>query len=226
MSDTTAFAVTFTPQRSRLTTFFRWFMAIPLFIVGAVYGFVTMFTVFAAWVVVSITGRYPEGLYGWHSGVARWSASVNGYYMLLTDDYPSFAPTADGHAVQLGIPPALPKYSRAKAFFRLLLAIPPLVVNYALGIIAGLCAFLAWFAIVITGRQPEGLQNAIELGISYQSRLNAYMLLLTESWPSITTPDPAMIPAAPAAGPLPGPARPAAPVSEQARPEPPNPFGH
>ena len=90
MSNQPTFAVTFEPRRSRLTTFFRYFMAIPLFIVAVVYGFITMFTAFAAWVIVSITGRYPEGLYGWHAGLTRWSASVNGYVMLLTDDYPPF----------------------------------------------------------------------------------------------------------------------------------------
>lgn len=225
MSVQPTFTVQFESRRSRLTTFFRYLLTIPQFIVGAVYGFLVMFTAFAAWLIVSLTGRYPAGLYEWHANFARWSASVNGYLMLLTDDYPPIVPTGADHAVRLTIGPPQERYSRAKAFFRFLLLIPPLIINYALGIVASVCAFVAWFAIVITGRQPEGLQHAIELGVSYQARLTAYWLLLTESWPPVSGNDLPVLAAPPAGDALPS----AAPAAEQpavpARTDQPNPFG-
>lgn len=226
MSAQPTFSVQFESRRSRLTTFFRYLLAIPQMIVGAVFGFLVMFTAFAAWLTVSITGRYPSGLYDWHASFARWSASVNGYLMLLTDDYPPVVPTGADHAVRLAIGPPLESYSRAKAFFRFLLLIPPMIISYVLSFVAGVCAFIAWFVILIAGRQPEGLQHAIELGVSYQARLTAYSLLLTESWPPISGSDDAGLPAAPTGEPLPPPAQPAAgQPAHPARTDQPNPFG-
>ena len=70
--------------------------------------------------------------------------------------------------------------------FRLILAIPVLIIQYAMQIVAQVGAVLAWFAIVVLGRQPKGLQDMIALGMSYQQRATAYMALLTEDWPPFT----------------------------------------
>ena len=53
-------------------------------------------------------------------------------------------------------------------------------------IVAQLGAFIAWFAIVVLGRQPKGLQDMIALGTSYQQRAYAYLALVTEDWPPFT----------------------------------------
>jgi hypothetical protein len=66
---------------------------------------------------------------------------------------------------------------------------------------------MAWFVIVVLGRQPEGLQDLIKLGLSYQQRAYAYVLLLDEDWPPFNddhrqlSPGPAgpVLPAEPAA---------------------------
>ena len=50
-------------------------------------------------------------------------------------------------------------------------------------IVAQVGAFLAWFAIVVLGRQPKGLQDMIVLGLSYQQRATSYFALLTEDSP-------------------------------------------
>jgi hypothetical protein len=41
----------------------------------------------------------------------------------------------------------------------------------------------SWFVIVITGRQPQGLQNAIVFCITYSIRAYALMYLITETYP-------------------------------------------
>ena len=82
-----------------------------------------------------------------------------------------------------------------------------------LGLAAGIWAAtrgvgrIAWFAIVFTGKQPKGLQDAIELGTAYGARGGAYFFLLTEDWPPFSIKDdttPAS-PAEPAAAPPPPP---------------------
>jgi hypothetical protein len=44
---------------------------------------------FIAW--IALFGSVPEGLHGFLAGYARWSARVNGYMLLLCDEYPPFS---------------------------------------------------------------------------------------------------------------------------------------
>jgi hypothetical protein len=57
--------------RNRLTTFLRYIVAIPWFIVAGIYGFVASIAVFIAWFALVFTGRYPEGLYDFVAGYVR-----------------------------------------------------------------------------------------------------------------------------------------------------------
>ena len=47
--------------------------------------------------------------------------------------------------------------NRLTTFFRLILMIPVAIVLYVFGIVASIAIVIAWFAIVITGRYPQGL---------------------------------------------------------------------
>ena len=78
-----------------------------------------------------------------------------------------------------------------------------LIIQYAMQIVAQVGALIAWFAIVVLGRQPKGLQDMIVLGMSYQQRATAYFALLTEDWPPFTDDaDSHTVEAAPAFGAL------------------------
>jgi hypothetical protein len=77
----------------------------------------------------------------------------------------------------------LAHYSRLKVLFRSIYSILAYVIRYALSIVLGFVAFLSWVAIVITGRQPESLQNAIKFCVAYTIRADALMFLVTETYP-------------------------------------------
>lgn len=185
--------VTFTAEwvepRSRLTTFFRWLLVIPHFIVVALWGIAAFFAIVAAWFALVITGRWPQGLYDFVAGFLRYATFVNGYAYLLTDRFPPFSGDDPTYPVQLGIGPPKEQYNRLSAAFRLILYIPVYIISYALSLVASLGVFLAWFAIVILGRQVRPLQEMIVLGISYQQRAMAYGALISEQWPPFTSPD-------------------------------------
>jgi Domain of unknown function (DUF4389) len=188
--DQPVYDVDFVEKRSRLSTFFRYFLAIPHFIVLAVWGFVAYIAVFVAWFAIVFTGRYPAGIYAFVYGFTRYSAAVSAYFYLLTDAYPPFGPDVAGYPAQLKFPPEpLPEYDRLKTLFRIILVIPPAIIAYAMSIVAGIGAFLAWVLIVVTGKQNQGLQDFTLLGLSYQARLLPYYTLMTESWPSFTNPE-------------------------------------
>jgi hypothetical protein len=189
MTDQPIFEAQYVEKRSRLTTFFRYLLAIPHLIVVSFWGFAAFLAVIVAWFAIVFTGRYPQGIYDFVAGFLRYSAAVSGYYLLLTDKYPPFSGDTDSYPTHLRLPPAKAEYDRLKTLFRIILAIPPAIISYAMGIIANLGAFIAWFVIVIIGKQPKGLQDMIVLGLSYQERAYAYLLLLTEDWPPFTDPD-------------------------------------
>jgi hypothetical protein len=186
MAHQVTFEADYVEQRSRLTTFFRLLLAIPHIIVVAFYGFAAGIVVFVAWFVLLFTGRWPRGMYDFVAGFLRYATAVHGYVYLLADPYPPFGPDVDDYPVRLNVPPPKDQYSRLKVLFRIFLAIPPYLISYAMNIVAEIGAFLAWFAIVVLGRQPKGLQDMIALGLSYQQRAYAYMALITEDWPSFT----------------------------------------
>jgi hypothetical protein len=84
--------------------------------------------------------------------------------------------------------------ARWRPFVHWLLVIPHLLVLSVLEMVAGVCAFIAWFAIVFTGRMPEGLGGIVAMFIRYQTRANSYALFLREPYPPFafetTGPDP------------------------------------
>jgi hypothetical protein len=217
MTDQAVFEAQYVEKHSRLTTFFRYFLAIPHFIVLAVWGFFAYFAVIIAWFAIVITGHYPKALYDFVHSLTRYAAAVSGYYNLLTDEYPPFSGDTGNYPVQLILPPPPAEYNRIKTLFRIILIIPPAIIAYAMSVVSGIGAFLAWIVIVITGKQPKGLQDMIVLGLSYQMRFIPYYALLTEDWPSFANPEGGAIGSSPGGSGLPpAPATTPAPAAPEA----------
>ncbi len=184
MSYPVTFEANYVERRSRLTTFFRLIMVIPVAIVLYVFAIVAWFAVLFAWFAIVITGRYPEGLYKFVADFTRFLARVTAYAVLLTDAYPPFSGSDDpAYPVRMQFAGPLEHYSRLKTFFRLILAIPILVLRYVINLLLEVGAFAAWFVILITGKMPRGLFDLMVLANSYTARSDAYMYLLTETYP-------------------------------------------
>ena len=80
-----------------------------------------------------------------------------------------------------------------------LLAIPHFIILYVLSIVAEIVAIIAWFAILFTGKLPEGLANLVCLYIRYNNRTTAYAGFLREEYPPFAfetvAPEPGTYPA-------------------------------
>jgi hypothetical protein len=183
--------------RNRLTSFFRYFVDIPWVIVAFLYSIGANIAAFIAWFAIVFTGRYPEGLYNFNAGFLRMSTRVNGFSYLLTDDYPPFGgEEAPQYPIRVGVPPPLDNYNRMKTLFRLIVGIPVMLLAFVQGLILGVCALIAWFAIVFTGRLSEGLFNPMRSASAYLTRAGAYFLLMTEDYPPFSLEEGAPAPAA------------------------------
>lgn len=207
MSYPVTFEVDYVERRNRLTAFFRLLLAIPVAFVLYVFGIVASFAIVIAWFAIVITGRYPKGLYDFVADFNRFVARVTAYALLLTDAYPPFSGSDDAsYPVRMHFAGPLEQYSRLKTFFRIILAIPILILRYAINLLLEIGAIAAWFVILVTGKMPRGLFDLMVLASSYTARSDAYWFLLTETYPpfqdettrSAGTPGPTM-PEAPSA---------------------------
>ena len=183
MSYPVTFEADYVERRNRLTAFFRLILAIPLFVVLWLYEIAALVVVILAWFAIVITGRFPDSLYGFLAGFIRFLTRVTAYTSLLSDPYPPFGGGPDaGYPVRMDFTP-LPSYSRLKTGFRFILAIPVAVLRYVIGLLLQIGAIAAWFVILVTGGLPRGLFDVMVLANSYTARSDAYLFLLTETYP-------------------------------------------
>jgi Domain of unknown function (DUF4389) len=73
--------------------------------------------------------------------------------------------------------------NRLTVLVRIILAIPHLVVLYALSIAAQVVLIICWFAALFLGRLPEGLGDFLAGYLRWVARVQAYLLLLTDRYP-------------------------------------------
>ena len=76
---------------SRVLPLVKWLFAIPLYIVGLIYVAIALVLTFAAWIITSATGNYPESVANFVLGTIEFWNRIYGYAVILvTDDYPPF----------------------------------------------------------------------------------------------------------------------------------------
>jgi hypothetical protein len=94
----------------------------------------------------------------------------------------SAAAHVEPHPIRIGSSGDLQR-NRLTVFFRLLLAIPHLVVLALWGIVAILLTVAAWVVGVVTGRVPDGLHGFLSSFLRYATRVTAYIALLADPFP-------------------------------------------
>jgi hypothetical protein len=150
---------------------------------GGALGVVAALCAIIAWFAIVFNGRYPEGLEKLARFYLRWRVRAVSYVALLRDEYPPFG---DGeYPVELDFEPlpADAKRDRLTVAFRLVLAIPHLLIVWVLGVAWALSTLIAWFAILFTGRYPEGLYGFAVGVLRWNTRVEAYLLLLHDEYP-------------------------------------------
>lgn len=76
---------------NRFLPLVKWFLAIPLYLVGLVYTLYGLIMLIAAWFATVFTGRMPQVAAEVLFGVTRYWNRVYGYaFVLVTDEYPPF----------------------------------------------------------------------------------------------------------------------------------------
>jgi hypothetical protein len=79
-------------QLSRAMPLVKWFLAIPLYVMGLIYLVYGLFLTTIAWFSILFSGKYPVWCADAMVGILAFFNRVYGYaFILVTDEYPSFS---------------------------------------------------------------------------------------------------------------------------------------
>jgi hypothetical protein len=170
-------------QRTRLTVFFRLILAIPHVLWVTLWGVIAILAAIVNWFATLFTGRSPDGLHTFLATFLRYATHVRAYALLVADPFPGFSGAQGSYPIDLEVDPPQPQ-SRLTVFFRVILAIPALFVTNILSNLSQLLAVFSWFIALVTGRVPEGLRNFAVLAMRFETQTYAYLMLLTDRYPS------------------------------------------
>ena len=175
-------------ELNRMTTFFRFFMAIPILILlEAVAGASSDERVaygaggilfFAPLLMIVFRQKYPRWWFDWNVNLARFGYRVGAYVLLLRDEFPS---TDEEQSVHLEVP--YPDVENDLGQFlplvKWFLAIPHYIVLAVLWVVLVFAVIAAWFAILFTGRYPRGIFTFVVGVLRWSLRVEAYAIMLT-----------------------------------------------
>ncbi len=170
-------------RRRRLTVLLRLVLYVPQAIVLGIWSFIAAPAVAVAWLALLIEGRLPTWLHNFIAAYVRYTGQVTAWFFLLSGRYPDPLHT-ETHPFAIDIPER-PRQPRLITLFRLVLAIPPLLLATALRVVYTLAAVPAWFVALARGRTTAGLQELGLFCLRYELETLAYALLLTARYPRL-----------------------------------------
>jgi hypothetical protein len=185
---------------NRLTTAFRLIIAIPILIVaGTVGGHESTYEAgrqgwtiaggtagllfLAPLLMILFRQKYPRWWFDWNFELLNFSNRIVAYLALMDDRYPS---TDERQAVALDFryPDAKEELNRWLPLVKWLLAIPHYILLVFLWVAALVAVVVAWFAILFTGRYPQGLFDFVLGVMRWTNRVVGYaFILVTDQYP-------------------------------------------
>jgi hypothetical protein len=170
-------------RRTRLAVLFRAALFVPPAVVIAIWSAVTAVALVPAWAVLLVRGRPSERLHHFFAAFVRYVGQAAAWFHLLSERYPN-PWRAREHPFAIRVPEPSPQ-PRSITLFRIVLAIPALVLASAVSVVLALSAVAAWFAGIALGRTTTGLQELGTFCLRYELETVAYVLLLTSRYPRL-----------------------------------------
>jgi hypothetical protein len=179
-------------NRDKKTVFWRGVLVVPPVIFISAFtemsnwGWTSGFLLLPTLLAIVFTGKYPSYVLNFNHALLELQTRVTAYVLLLTDDYPSIErnpkiaillPDVDGGK----------KLGRILQIFKVIFAIPLVIVGliYAAG--AMFVTFIAWINTWSTGTYPRWALDYILGTIAFWNRLYGYaILLVTDEYPRFT----------------------------------------
>jgi hypothetical protein len=169
-------------RRPRLLVLFRFPLVVPHLVWLTLWLPFVLLAALAAWLVALVVGRVPQALHRFIAAFVRTWTHVLAFLTVVGRQFPGFVGREGGYPVDLTIAPPAPQ-GRLGVAFRLLLAVPALLLSAAYGWVALVVGVLGWFAALATVGMPAGLRDLGAVALRYQAQTSAYALLLTSRYP-------------------------------------------
>jgi hypothetical protein len=186
----------------------NWFLAIPHYLILYALRILRQVLTIIAFFTILFTRKIPESIFNMIVMTRRYGWRVSSYVLWMRESYPPFSFTAS--AQDDGVDPAwlsidyAPELNRWLVLVKWwLLAIPHYIVLMFLSIGAIVVALIAFFAVLFTGKYPQGMRSFL-IGVSRWSlRVYTYAGLLRDEYPpfSLENGAPSVTPAAAGGGP-------------------------
>jgi Domain of unknown function (DUF4389) len=168
----------------------HWLLVIPYAIVVALLGYALGLVAFIAFFTVLFTKRIPDGMFRFMAMCLRVSWRSFSYQVWLREPYPAFEftsvseePGGDPATLSIDEPGEL---NRWLPLVKWLLAIPHYVALFFLAIGAFFVVIIGFFAVLFTGKWPEGLRDYLVGVARWAHRVVAYTYFMTDEYPPFT----------------------------------------
>jgi Domain of unknown function (DUF4389) len=170
-------------RRRRLIVFLRALLFVPHYIVLSIWGLLIVPVLAVSWIVALFSGRVPRGFHRFLAAHLRYQGQAYAWLALLSATYPDPLHTRE-HPFGIETPDAR-RQPRLVTLFRLVLALPALVLASVFGVVLTGVAVAAWFVGLVVGRTTAGLQELGTFCLRYQLETHAYVALVTSAYPRL-----------------------------------------
>jgi hypothetical protein len=170
-------------RRRRLIVLLRGLLFVPHYIVLSIWSLLVVPVLAVSWLAALIAGRVPGSFHRFLAAHVRYQGQAYAWLALLSATYPDPLHTRE-HPFVIETRDA-PKQPRLVTLFRLVLALPALVLASVFGVVLSAVAVAAWFVALILGRTTAGLQELGTFCLRYQVETYAYVELVTSAYPRL-----------------------------------------
>jgi Domain of unknown function (DUF4389) len=170
-------------RRRRLVVLFRALLFVPHYIVLSIWSLLVVPVLVVSWVVALGAGRVPGAFHRFLAAHLRYQGQAFAWLALLSATYPDPLHTRE-HPFVIETPEPR-KQRRLVTLFRLVLALPALVLAGVFGVVLSGVGVAAWFVAVSLGRTTAGLQELGTFCLRYQVETHAYVGLVTSAYPRL-----------------------------------------
>ncbi len=166
----------------------QWLLAIPQMMVASALRSLRQVLTLISLFTVLFTEQIPRPLFDMIATTYRYEWRSLSYALFMHEDYPPFdfqpAAADDGVEPHTTLSIAYPEHlNRWKPLYKWFLAIPHYVVLFVLAVVAVVEFLVGFFAVLFTGEYPEGVRNFLINAYRYGLRVEAYVGLLTDTYP-------------------------------------------
>lgn len=174
-----------------LRTFFGFlYILIPHGIVLFFLSIGWMFIRFLTFWVILFTGKWNKSFFDYSVKMMRYQLRIQSRFMNLADGYPAFGLNGTDTQTTFDV-----KYqeevSRGSMLVRAFFGMFYVMIPHGIALMfmmfgVQICTFIAFWAILFTGKYPQGMFNFVVKTLRWSNRVNCYMGYLTHTYPAFS----------------------------------------